>query len=73
MSKLSCCLDGAAPYFIAEMSANHNNDLEVALSIVDAAAASGADCLKVQTYTADTLTLNCDNDYFRRENSGLIL
>ncbi|WP_217969374.1 pseudaminic acid synthase [Adlercreutzia caecimuris] len=70
MSKLSCCLDGAAPYFIAEMSANHNNDLEVALSIVDAAAASGADCLKVQTYTADTLTLNCDNDYFRIK-SGL--
>lgn len=70
MSKLSCCLDGGAPYFIAEMSANHNNDLNVALSIVDAAAASGADCLKVQTYTADTLTLNCDNDYFRIK-SGL--
>lgn len=70
MSKLSCCLDGGTPYFIAEMSANHNNDIKVALSIVDAAAASGADCLKVQTYTADTLTLNCDNDYFRIK-SGL--
>lgn len=68
MSKLSSCLDSGVPYFIAEMSANHNNDLDIALSIVDAAAASGADCLKVQTYTADTLTLNCDNDYFRIKN-----
>lgn len=70
MTKLSCCLESGTPYFIAEMSANHNNDLDVALSIVDAAAASGADCLKVQTYTADTLTLNCDNEYFRIK-SGL--
>lgn len=54
-------------YFIAEMSANHGNNLETALAIVDAAAAAGADCLKVQTYTADTLTLDCDNEYFRIE------
>lgn len=52
-------------YFIAEMSANHANDINVALQIVEEAAKSGADCVKVQTYTQDTLTLNCDNEYFR--------
>ncbi len=65
MGKLHDRLSEGRPYFIAEMSANHANDLNVALSIVDAAAESGADCLKVQTYTADSLTLDCDNDYFR--------
>lgn len=53
------------PYFIAEMSANHGNDLGIALRTVDAAAEAGADCLKVQTYTADTLTLDCDKEYFK--------
>lgn len=65
MAKLDDCLASGRPYFIAEMSANHGNDLDTALSIVDAAAGAGADCLKVQTYTADTLTLDCDNEYFR--------
>lgn len=64
MSKMRNKLAEGKPYFIAEMSANHGNDLEMALRIVDAAAESGADCLKVQTYTADSLTLDCDNDYF---------
>lgn len=52
-------------YTIAEMSANHAGKLENALEIVRQAKNAGADCLKIQTYTADTLTLDCDNEYFR--------
>ncbi|WNS75208.1 pseudaminic acid synthase [Bacillus sp. DTU_2020_1000418_1_SI_GHA_SEK_038] len=52
------------PFIIAEMSGNHNQSLERALEIVDAAAKSGAHALKIQTYTADTMTLNIENPDF---------
>jgi len=51
-------------YFIAEMSANHAGNLDSALEIVRAAKSAGADCLKIQTYTADTLTIDCGNEHF---------
>jgi N-acetylneuraminate synthase len=53
------------PFIIAEMSGNHNRSLDRALAIVDAAAASGAHGLKIQTYTADTMTLDVDSADFR--------
>lgn len=52
-------------YMIAEMSANHSGKLEYALKIIEEAKKAGADCVKIQTYTADTLTINCDKDYFK--------
>ncbi len=52
-------------YIIAEMSANHGGSLENALELVRQVATTGADCLKIQTYTADSLTIDCDNEYFK--------
>lgn len=52
-------------YIIAEMSANHLQDYDRAVEIIHAAKASGADAIKLQTYTPDTITLDCNNEYFQ--------
>jgi len=56
---------GHPVYVIAELSANHGQDFDQAVRIIRAMKESGADAVKVQTYTADTLTIPCDNEYFR--------
>ena len=56
---------GQPVYIVAEMSANHNQDLDQAKRIVETAKSVGADAVKLQTYTPDSLTIDCDTDLFR--------
>jgi pseudaminic acid synthase len=58
-------------YIIAELSANHNGSLQTALETIKAAKECGATAIKLQTYTADTLTLNCKNDDFMVDGGTL--
>ena len=58
-------------YIVAELSANHNGSFDQAAALVQAARDAGADAVKLQTYTADTLTLRCDNDHFRIKGGTL--
>ena len=56
---------GRPVYVVAEISANHNQSYERAVEMIHAAKQVGADAVKLQTYTPDTLTIDCDNEYFR--------
>ena len=56
---------GAPVYIVAEMSANHGQSFEQAVKIIEAARAAGADAVKLQTYTPDTITIRCNNEYFQ--------
>ncbi len=56
--------NGAPAYIIAEMSANHAGSIERALEMIHVAKEAGADCVKIQTYTPDTMTIDCHNEYF---------
>mgnify|MGYP000743055724 CR=1 FL=1 len=62
--------ESSAPYIIAEMSANHNGNIETAFKIIEEAKKAGADALKIQTYRPDTITLNSDKPDFMI-NDGL--
>lgn len=57
--------DGYPAYIIAEMSGNHAGSIERAKEIIHMAKECGADCVKIQTYTPDTITIDCDNKYFQ--------
>lgn len=60
---------GHSTYIIAELSCNHNGDIDKAIEIIKEAKNSGADAVKIQTYTGDTITLKCDKSYFKLENT----
>lgn len=64
-SQFEQCRQSGRTYIIAELSANHGHAIENALATVRAAYECGADAIKIQTYTADTITLDCDNKYFQ--------
>jgi pseudaminic acid synthase len=61
--------DSSRVFIIAELSANHNGSLDTAIETIRAAKRAGADCIKLQTYTADTLTIDCDKEDFRINGS----
>ncbi|WP_124980826.1 pseudaminic acid synthase [Nonlabens xiamenensis] len=63
--------EGSPCFIIAELSANHNGNLDVALQTIEAAKRAGADAIKLQTYTPDTLTIDVNNDYFKIDSGSL--
>lgn len=68
-----CVGENEPVFIIAELSANHNQDINIAIETIRAAKKAGADAIKLQTYTytPDTITIDCDNEYFQI-NQGTI-
>jgi len=64
-------MEGKETFIIAELSANHNNNFNTAVKTIESMAKSGADAVKIQTYTADSLALNVDNEFFGPKKEGL--
>jgi len=62
---------GKTIFIIAELSANHGQNLDIAIKTIKAAKEAGADAIKLQTYTADTMTLNCDKPYFKLKQNTI--
>lgn len=60
----NCVGESQPVYIIAELSANHNQEFEQAVTLIKSAKDSGANAVKLQTYTPDTLTIDCDNEFF---------
>ena len=58
-------------FIVAELSANHNQDINIAMRLIREAKIAGADAIKMQTYTPDTITLNCDNEHFKIKGTHL--
>ncbi|MGO9014986.1 MAG: pseudaminic acid synthase [Dissulfurispiraceae bacterium] len=63
--------EGSPVFIIAELSANHNHKFDLAVETIKAAKEAGADAIKLQTYTPDTITINCDNEYFQIKHGTL--
>jgi len=62
---------GYPTYIVAEMSANHNQSFDQAIKVIEAAKDAGADAIKLQTYTPDTLTIDCANEYFKIDKGSI--
>lgn len=63
--------DDSSVCIVAEISANHGHDIQIAKDTIKAAKEAGADAVKIQTYTADTITMDCDNEYFQIKQGTL--
>ncbi|MCX6743105.1 MAG: N-acetylneuraminate synthase family protein, partial [Candidatus Parcubacteria bacterium] len=58
-------------FIVAELSANHNQNYDMAIKTIEAIKESGADAVKIQTYTPDTITIDADNEYFKIKQGTL--
>ena len=63
--------DKSSTFIIAELSCNHNHDFEIAYKTIEYAKKAGADAIKLQTYTPDTITIDCDNEFFQIKQDTL--